>query len=368
LTAAIPVQEGCKPIRKIAVPLAKTAVTVTILYLILSHIEIGKISQTLQSASLTGLALCGLLTLPMAALDALRWQSVLKALGYSISFGSAFTYAICALFFGNLAPAFFGIDAFRATQMYRQGFPASVSIRAVLADRIAAFFALMIVIGLGLPLIALIVDNWIQLALFACVWIAGTVGLLSIVLVDVGKQYLPQIYDWFLIKHLSRLSAAVKTVLLSRKELIARVMGFGVAIHLMRAFVVYCLALALGFEVQLWVILAIVPVSLLVAMVPISLADWGIREAVFIVTLGLSGLIPEQAFTLSVFFGLYRIWGGVVGGVFWLVSKNHHYALSLDQTTADDPANTAVAPPSADKASQSLHTAEPGRSPAAGSP
>lgn len=263
-------------------------------------------------------------------MDAARWHEVLKALGFTLKYGAALTYTLSSLFFGNLAPAFIGIDAFRATQMYRQGFPTEVAVRSVLADRLATFISLMVVIGLGLPLLANIVEHWTDLLLFVGVWLAGCFALLGVVFMDLGRKVIPSLYEWSITAHISKFANELKAIMSQGKTTIL-IITYGSAVHIVRCVTFYALAHVLGIELEFWMIFAIVPISLLIAMIPITIADWGIREAVFIYTLGLAGIASEQAFILSFMFGIYRVLTGIIGGFVWLLAKDQHYTMTSGQ-------------------------------------
>ncbi len=89
-------------------------------------------------------------------------------------------------------------------------------------------------------------------------------------------------------------------------------------------------AKALGIAISFTDCFALVPVSLLIAMIPISLASWGVREAAFIYAFGFAGIAAGDALVLSLLFGIFRLTVGAVGGIVWLVSKNDMYAVDIN--------------------------------------
>jgi glycosyltransferase 2 family protein len=86
----------------------------------------------------------------------------------------------------------------------------------------------------------------------------------------------------------------------------------------MRVLIVYAIALALDAHLSLIDLFVVVPIALLLAMIPISFASWGIREATFIYFLGQLGLSFEMAFSISVLFGVHRALFGAAGGLVWI--------------------------------------------------
>ena len=55
-------------------------------------------------------------------------------------------------------------------------------------------------------------------------------------------------------------------------------------------------------------------------MVPFSVAGWGVREGAMITALGLIGVSPAAAFTVSVLYGIIMVAVGMAGGVVWLMT------------------------------------------------
>jgi hypothetical protein len=60
-------------------------------------------------------------------------------------------------------------------------------------------------------------------------------------------------------------------------------------------------------------------------MVPMSIGGWGVRELTFVYFLGTAGVSAEAALSLSVAFGLLRIFVGAIGGVTWAFLNESHF-------------------------------------------
>lgn len=50
----------------------------------------------------------------------------------------------------------------------------------------------------------------------------------------------------------------------------------------------------------------------------VSNGGWGLREGLMVVALGLAGVPPDAALSVSILFGLAMIVAGLPGGVLWL--------------------------------------------------
>ena len=61
----------------------------------------------------------------------------------------------------------------------------------------------------------------------------------------------------------------------------------------------------------------LVPAVMEIAMLPISIAGWGVREGASIVAFGTLGLPPHNALGASVAFGLIVAAVSLIGGILW---------------------------------------------------
>ena len=68
---------------------------------------------------------------------------------------------------------------------------------------------------------------------------------------------------------------------------------------------------------------------MLIAMVPISLAGWGVREASLVFFLGLADVPSEAALSISVVFGFSRLFMGAMGAIAWMITRSEHYSLKI---------------------------------------
>jgi glycosyltransferase 2 family protein len=71
-----------------------------------------------------------------------------------------------------------------------------------------------------------------------------------------------------------------------------------------------------------------------IAMLPISLAGWGVREGAAVVAFGALGLPADQALAASITFGLTVAGVSMLGGVIWLVDRRQRTQLSMELTDA----------------------------------
>ena len=77
----------------------------------------------------------------------------------------------------------------------------------------------------------------------------------------------------------------------------------------------------------------LVPPVVLITMLPISIAGWGVREGAMILALGQIGVAPVDALSLSVLFGLTGLAAALPGAALWMTSGARAPEAPLAQLT-----------------------------------
>jgi hypothetical protein len=62
------------------------------------------------------------------------------------------------------------------------------------------------------------------------------------------------------------------------------------------------------------------PPIMLITMMPISIAGWGVREATMMVAFGYAGLVQADGTVVSILFGAVYFIVGALGGLVWIFS------------------------------------------------
>ena len=134
-----------------------------------------------------------------------------------------------------------------------------------------------------------------------------------------GEGLPASLFRWRLLRGLARLSSDARRLFLQPRFALPTIV-MSLVNHVGVATVVYLLATALAIDVGVIDCLILVPPVILFSMIPISIAGWGLREGAMITAFGLVAVPSEQAFALSVLFGVVVMAIGIPGGLVWLLS------------------------------------------------
>jgi hypothetical protein len=97
------------------------------------------------------------------------------------------------------------------------------------------------------------------------------------------------------------------------------ILGIGCLVHILTIVVIWSLGRAQGLLLPVSDAATLFTVMISVALVPISIGGWGLREVAVISLLGHHGVPPDKALLFSVCFGLALAVGSLPGALAWLL-------------------------------------------------
>jgi uncharacterized membrane protein YbhN (UPF0104 family) len=278
--------------------LAKAALSLAVLGAACSRLNFTELAAPLGRANPLLLALAIAVLAGSIIAAALRW-SLLTRPAQPIGAREANAITFAAQFVGQVLPSSLGQDAVRAWLAARGGRDSAQVISIILLDRLCGLIGLSALIFIGLPRLAMLggAAHGREPAL-----IAGGLALIALVAAFAARAIpSPMWLGPIATKIWSAGRDAVRRPT-SIRGLIAILASIGVqALVVLSAWLIACalsvpLSLADGF--------ATIPAAMFVALLPISLNGWGVREGAMIVSLGFAGVAASQAFLISILFGL----------------------------------------------------------------
>jgi glycosyltransferase 2 family protein len=335
--------------------LLKVAFSIAILYVIVAKSNVGETFATLKLIApisvLIGLALAFL----QSGCAAARLCVIVELYKRRLPLRDSFRITLESAFFGQTFVSFLGGDALRIWRIRHCGMPLGQAASTVVLDRLVGIAVNHLFLLVALPwLFAEISNHVIRVTLialaatgvagFACILLLGSsygpthklarrldhsrIGRLISDLTTVGRQ--------FLYPEARLLTAALVSLIIALiNSLIFFVLLVGWDVAPLTAF--GCALL--------------VPAVLEIAMLPISIAGWGVREGVTIIAFSGFGVPSNIALGASIMFAFITLGVALTGGLLWLVDRREFATLSATEAqaatdapigaseTADSPAN-----------------------------
>jgi len=294
-------------------PVLKAALSLGLLILILSGVDLAALWARLDAALLPA-ALAALVLLQIQAVGgAQRWRLVLAAHDRPLPFPTAWRNVLLGLFGNQAMPSTIGGDALRLWNAWRLGLPLGLATRSLVVDRVFSFLGLILLCVAGLPVLATAAgDPLVTRGLLTLV--LGGLACLAILL---SLRFLPRLVAaWRGVDAFVALSRSAWAVLESRR-LAPPVLALMLLPHLIDITVTWGYAQALGADITWGEMALVFPPAILVAAVPVSIAGWGLREGALVLGFGLIGQPADVALACSLFYGMSAVVTGLIGGLAW---------------------------------------------------
>lgn len=252
-------------------------------------------------------------------LASLRFVVVARLAGGRLKAVEATRMTFIGGFFGQAFATFVSGDAMRIWLLARHGAGYRVAGNAVLLDRVFGIAALVVLIALGLPALLDILPSS-EMRASAVVVTAGFAALIGGFillgyLIEPARRRglavtakLPWLLDFA--------GAARHVIAAPAPAAIAFLLGL--AVQLLSVVCIDLLFRGMGVPVSATDSLLFIPFVMLIAMLPLSFAGWGLREGAMVVAFGLAGVAADITLAVSIAFGLIILITSLPGLLLWL--------------------------------------------------
>lgn len=304
--------------RKTLLLAAKILASGGLLYLALRGIDFSQLKARLANINFAWMAVATAVALFQLWLGAVRWRDVTRVCGTELPLAQAFRYNFIGAFFNQTLPSAIGGDAVRLMLLGRRGAGWRTATYSVFIDRAIGLIALAVLVLVTLPLSwQLILDEKgrYAIALIGLAAIGAGAGFLLL-----GHLPWPWLDSWFPTRHLRACSTVANQVLFGRATAL-RIAVVSITIHVLAVVIVWVIAQSIVAAGQPGQLLALVPPVMLITMLPISIAGWGLREATMMVAFGYAGLPQADGLTVSLLYGTMVFAIGAAGGLVWILSS-----------------------------------------------
>jgi glycosyltransferase 2 family protein len=302
--------------RKVAI-VVKLLVTGACFWYISRQIDLSEVLSSIALLDFRWAALAIFLLMLQLPLLGLRWRNIVDALAAGnerMTRAAIIVVAAIGAFFSQVLPSVAG-EGVRAWFLVRLGSDWRNAVTSVVIDR-AVGVGLLIVLGFVVLLLpsglgALGGYRDVMLGVYCALLLLGAFGLLF------APKIVPRLAQWRYSRWLATLTAAVHRVLLGSSG--PMIVGIGCLIHALTILVIWSLGRAQGILLPIPDAAVLMTIMIGVALVPISIGGWGLRELAIISLLGHHGMAPEKALLFSVSFGLAVAIGSLPGALAWLL-------------------------------------------------
>ena len=304
------------PNRRWALPLrlAVSAVMLAVLFAQVPDFRWSDLVPTWGMSNTLWLVAALVLTLAGVVLSALRWKTVLEALGLHSRLRRLLSHYFAGQFVSNVLPTTIGGDVLRVARLSRENGDPPDTFASVVLERLTGWIVLPLITFAGLVVNPDLRELGRASAVAAAI-AAGTLVGLVLILVAVDHPRLGGRFTrtdgW------QRFAGAVHLGvgrLRRRPSAALSVLAVGLAYQLVLVLAALTAANALGMtDLGLTPLLAFFPAVLVAQVLPIGISGLGVRESAFVLFLSPLGVPTEQAIALGLLLYLLNLAASLAG-------------------------------------------------------
>jgi hypothetical protein len=237
-------------------------------------------------------------------MSAYRWQLLARLNGIAGPFREYAAYYFIGMFTNLFVPGLIGGDALRALYLGRRHGRIAEAIASVIADRGVGLMALF-----WFAAIAAVCITQVRLApsVMRATIAIGVVTAIAYCCAPIAARF-----TQFIGGRVERLTAPLTAYLRRPSALIPAIL-LSLVLQFSLAVCQYLLAVGLNLSISLTTFLLVVPIANVVASLPVTINGLGMREASYLLLLGIAGVGKEPALALSLLYFAATLTGGITG-------------------------------------------------------
>jgi len=303
--------------RRILLSTIKILVSAALLYLALRKANFSDLASRIDVASLLWIALAIAVNFFQIFIGVLRWRIVSVECGAPLQTRQAMRYNLIGTFFNQTLPSSIGGDAVRLWLVARAGAGWRAATYSIFVDRAIGLIALAVIIVASLPWSYHLIDNAYGRSALLLVDFAALAGGAGFLLVGVLPW--PWLKRWWGTHHIHACAVIANRVIFSRRNG-PKIAVLSLSVHVLAVVIAWCVVQSIAAPVAFGQVFQLIPPVMLITMLPISIAGWGVREATMGLAFGYAGLMTNEGINISLLYGAVSLIVGAFGGLVWVFS------------------------------------------------
>ena len=291
----------------------KVAISFGFLYALIRIVDAGRLYAVVAAARMDLAAAAVLVFTAGQLLSGQRWRLILASADVTIPLSRAVRLNLVSLYASNFLPGMGSGDIVRPLYLIRS-FPTKKQFlfASVIFDRLNGICAILILSGIGAAWVAAVRDDWRFLAMVAClILVLGGALVAARGVASWSKRLRWSPAFW------AKLGNFVETLLVLARNgrLIAKALSFSILFQLTWVIMWWLCLRAVGSDTSIFAVFVAASLSLILAMVPLSLNGLGLREGAAVYMLAQLGVPMDLAISGSFLTLLPMILLSLLGGV-----------------------------------------------------
>lgn len=296
--------------------LVKAAITVLLLAGLLALVDLVALGRALARLDIGLAVVAAGLLIVQSALTAVRWRLIARQLGIAIGAGQSLYWVLIGQFLNLALPTSIGGDGFRVWKLHRDAAaPLGSALLTVAIERGSGLILLAVLVSLS----SLDLRGQLASEQFLLLAGLGPAALVAAVVLCLAPRWAGAV-PWPRLAGLLRRLQVTVDHLLAHPAQTAAVLGLGLAGSAVGLLAAWVLTHALGMGLGVAQVMALTGAAVIIAVLPISLGGWGVREASMVGLFALVGVPTETAIALSLLWGLLPVVISAPVALYWALS------------------------------------------------
>lgn len=292
--------------------LVKVLLSALLLFWLFRAVNPSNLLDAVSNAKVTLLILALLCQVTSNLVAGLRWRLAMGILDMGEPTAFFVKSFFKGTFFSQVLPGSIGGDGVRMLDLKGRGYNLSDSVDGVIVDRAIGLLALLF-----LCLSATFLESYklpseilrgVRIICISGIAGFGFLALLSRLLTLEKIKY---------ISFLARIAAKICRVFYADRKTVV-ILFFSLVVHIFAVCCIYLLSTATGQHIGFITFLVTIPSVILLTVVPISFAGWGVREGAMVALFMSMGVPKEPILCISILYGLVVMFASLPGLFFWL--------------------------------------------------
>jgi uncharacterized protein (TIRG00374 family) len=300
------------------------AVTIVLLFLVLREVGVDELTTAIQQANPAFLGLAFVIGTATVLTSASKDKVLLEARGYRVSYWYLLKLCLVGMFFNNFLPTNVGGDVVRSYEIGRRINDPASAVAVIFVERLTGFLVLVLVAAVSwLTHLSLLGD-----ALLSVVMLAAIVGLLGMAWLAIDPRLLNWIEGWLpfpvLRKYLGKFRKFQNALHHYRHQrgALAQNIGWSLVFYVMVIVYIFAAVSAFYQPVDLFGLAFVVPITMVVAMMPVTFNGIGLQEWSYVLLFPLIGVPASAALLAILAVRAITLISAIAGGVLYLQMKS----------------------------------------------
>ena len=296
-------------IKKI-ITLLKIIITISIIIYIIKITDFNHVTNIVFNSDKTLLFASFFILFLVTILQAYRFCFVSNDFEINISIYKSWKNIAIGILYNQVLPSTIGGDSVRFLNMKELKYNTKNSIKSIIIDRVYGLLSLCIICGIS-SLVVISFEFNSRFLLFT-----QLISFCSIISFLFFPYFLKK-YFYSFFKKIKILEILDDLYFRNNNKTIFKVLFISLLIHLLVSIVGFLILRSLDINIDHWPFIWLFLSSLLISTIPISIGGWGLREGVFVMSMGLIGINTETSIAISFIYAFETSIIGLIGGILW---------------------------------------------------